>query len=82
MTMVSAAVLAGGAQGLDPAKLLKPTTDSWPMYNGDYSGRRFSTLKQINDGNVGALSLAWVYRAERRAGRHQCRQRSRERRFS
>jgi alcohol dehydrogenase (cytochrome c) len=60
-TIVSAAVRAGGAQGLDPAKLLKPTTDSWPMYNGDYSGRRFSTLKQINADNVGALSLAWVY---------------------
>ena len=33
-------------QGLDPAKLLKPATDSWPMYGGDYSGRRYSTLKK------------------------------------
>ena len=47
---------------LDPAKLLNPGTDSWPSYNGDYSGRRFSTLTKINDKNVGALSLAWVYR--------------------
>jgi alcohol dehydrogenase (cytochrome c) len=37
-------------------------TDAWPMYNGDYSGRRFSTLTKINDRNIGALSLAWVYR--------------------
>ncbi|MGO4212800.1 hypothetical protein AB4043_18495 [Terriglobus sp. YAF25] len=29
--------------GLDPAVLLNPTPDSWPTYNGDYSGRRFST---------------------------------------
>ena len=43
IAIVSAAVLAGGAQGLDPAGLVKPGTDSWPMYNGDYSGRRFST---------------------------------------
>ena len=32
------------AQGLDAAALLKPATDTWPTYNGDYSGRRFSTL--------------------------------------
>ena len=31
------------AQDLDPAALLKPPTDTWPTYNGDYSGRRFST---------------------------------------
>ena len=28
------------AQGLDPGALLKPPTDTWPSYNGDYSGRR------------------------------------------
>ncbi len=50
------------AQGLDPAKLTQPPTDSWPTYNGDYSGQRFSTLSKINTGNVNALSLAWVYR--------------------
>jgi len=36
--------------------------DSWPTYHGDYSGRRYSTLKQINVANVKALTLAWVYR--------------------
>ncbi|HMI51886.1 MAG TPA: PQQ-binding-like beta-propeller repeat protein, partial [Candidatus Saccharimonadales bacterium] len=49
------------AQGLDPAALLKPPTDTWPTYNGDYSGRRFSTLDQINAGNVNSLALAWVF---------------------
>jgi len=49
------------AQGLDPAALLKPATDTWPTYNGDYSGGRFSTLDQINAGNVGSLTLAWVF---------------------
>jgi len=49
------------AQGLDPAALLKPPTDTWPTYNGDYSGRRFSTLDQINASNVNSLALAWVF---------------------
>ena len=35
----------------------------WPTYNGDYSGRRYSPLSQINAGNINSLSLAWVYRA-------------------
>src|ERR1700678_4429093 len=48
------------AQGLDPASLTKPATDSWPTYSGDYSGRRFSSLTQINQSNVKNLGLAWV----------------------
>jgi alcohol dehydrogenase (cytochrome c) len=36
--------------------------DAWPTYNGDYTGRRFSTLAKINETNVNALGLAWVYR--------------------
>ncbi len=47
----------------DPSRLLHPSADSWPMYNGDYSGRRFSPLKKINANNVNALTLAWMYRA-------------------
>jgi acido-empty-quinoprotein group A len=50
------------AQGLTPAELLKPPADSWPTYNGDYSGRRFSTLAQINASNVNTLSLNWAAR--------------------
>src|SRR4030095_4753062 len=56
---LSPSLLAQGG-GLDPARLLKPGTDSWPTYNGDYSGRRFSTLPQITAANVKALSLAWM----------------------
>ncbi|MBV8706070.1 MAG: acido-empty-quinoprotein group A, partial [Acidobacteriaceae bacterium] len=50
------------SQFLDPAKLQQPPTDSWPTYNGDYSGRRFSTLSKVNAENINSLSLAWVYR--------------------
>ena len=67
MMMKSAIVLAAAtaslfAQGLDPKKLLEPPTDSWPTYNGDYSGRRFSTLDKINASNIRELKLAWVRR--------------------
>ena len=33
-------------------RLLKPLADSWPSYSGDYSGRRYSALTQINQSNV------------------------------
>src|SRR6202048_912554 len=49
------------AQGLDPAALLKPPSDSWPIYHGDYSGQRHSHLSQISPANVGNLTLAWAF---------------------
>ena len=36
--------------------------EAWPSYNGDTSGRRYSTLSKINQSNIDRLSLAWVYR--------------------
>jgi acido-empty-quinoprotein group A len=51
------------AQELNPDTLLKPATNNWPTYNGDYSGRRHSPLKQINTSNVSDLAAAWQYRA-------------------
>ncbi len=50
------------AQGLNPSDLLKPLSDSWPTYSGDYSGKRYSTLKQIDQSNVKHLTLAWSTR--------------------
>src|SRR5271155_3023446 len=55
--------LAALGQGLSPAALLKLPTDTWPTYNGDYSGRRYSPLDQINRSNVGSLTLAWAFQA-------------------
>ena len=40
----------------------------WPTYNGDYSGRRFSALAQINTTTVKSLSLAWIYQTGAAAG--------------
>jgi alcohol dehydrogenase (cytochrome c) len=64
--LVSFALLSLSAFGqgtLDPAQLLQPLADSWPTYNGDYSGRRYSALSRINSSNISSLTLAWVYRA-------------------
>ena len=54
------AVLTAQQGGLDPAVILKPLANSWPTYSGDYSGRRYSALRQINQGNVKNLGLAWT----------------------
>jgi alcohol dehydrogenase (cytochrome c) len=52
------------AQMLGSELLTKPPTDAWPTYNGDYSGRRFSTLTQINQSNVKHLTPAWIFRVK------------------
>lgn len=56
-------LLAGatGAQNVEPAQLLRPGAESWPLYHGDYSGRRHSQLTQITPQNVAHLSLAWAF---------------------
>src|SRR5262249_357058 len=62
---LSPALLGGqspDATGLDPAAIRKPLSDSWPVYSGDYTGRRFSALKQVNQTTVKSLALAWVAR--------------------
>src|SRR4051812_50016460 len=67
--MAVAPVLLAGQQqpqtpsnqgGLDPAAIGKPLADSWPTYSGDYTGRRYSTLTQINQTTVKGLTLAWT----------------------
>ena len=66
LTMVSTAVGLAQPQ-LHPALLGKPPVDAWPTYHGDYSGRHYSTLSQINQTNVKNLGLAWLYRANTNA---------------
>jgi alcohol dehydrogenase (cytochrome c) len=46
--------------GVPPAELLKPLGDSWLTHSGDYTGRRYSALKQVNHTNVRHLTLAWM----------------------
>lgn len=41
--------------------LTSPAGENWTSYNGDYSGRRFSRLADINRANVSQLRAAWVF---------------------
>ncbi len=61
--------LAGEARvGVAPSDLFKPLGSSWPTYSGDYSGKRYSALTQINRDSVKRLGLAWVKRLTAGAG--------------
>src|SRR5579883_3343035 len=54
--------LLWGQNGLNPAEILKPLTDQWRTYSGDYTGKRYSGLKAIDQSTVKNLSLSWVTR--------------------
>ncbi len=43
--------------------LAQPAAANWISYNGDYSGRRYSGLAEIDTGNLGGLRAAWVFHA-------------------
>src|ERR1041384_12965 len=45
-----------------PADLIaRQPAANWVSYNGDYSGRRYSELSQINTQNVEQLRAEWVF---------------------
>src|SRR5690348_569745 len=56
------AFVFGQGRGVSPADLLKPLENDWTSYNGDYSGKRYSALTQVNKSNVTHLTLAWMTR--------------------
>jgi alcohol dehydrogenase (cytochrome c) len=41
--------------------LANPVGANWTSYNGDYSGRRYSTLSEINVSNAANLRAAWTF---------------------
>jgi alcohol dehydrogenase (cytochrome c) len=41
----------------------QPPAANWISYNGDYSGRRYSSLAEINPGNLAGLRTEWVFHA-------------------
>jgi alcohol dehydrogenase (cytochrome c) len=43
--------------------LVAPVAANWPSYNGDYTGRRFTSLNQITPSNVETLRAQWVFHA-------------------
>jgi len=50
------------SSGVVPETILRPLAHSWLTHTGDYTGRRYSHLKQIDQSNVKELKLAWVAR--------------------
>lgn len=62
--LIVLSVIAAGrllAQDLSVATPKNGVGAEWPTFNGDYSGRRYSSLSQITAGNVHSLSLAWAF---------------------
>ena len=43
--------------------LVQPPAADWASYNGDYSGRRYSSLSEINLANLPQLRAEWVFHA-------------------
>ena len=58
-TRPPASVLEVSAQDL----LVSPPGANWISYNGDYSGRRYSSLSEIDTSNVSRLRAEWVFHA-------------------
>ena len=57
---VSAQAPAVPPNGVPPSALRAPLSDSWPTYSGDYTGRRYSALTQLNRTTVKSLTLEWA----------------------
>jgi quinoprotein glucose dehydrogenase len=57
LSIAAAASSGGGPQAQAPA------ASDWGYYGGDAFGQRFSSLDQINRGNVARLAVAWTYRS-------------------
>jgi alcohol dehydrogenase (cytochrome c) len=61
---VAVAQQAPVSAGLNPTalQLFHQPADTWPTYNGDYSGRRFSAIQQITQQNIQDLKIKWKYK--------------------
>ena len=56
-------VAPSGRAQVTPQRLLDSAKEpqNWLMYSGDYAGRRFSALEQINTSNAAMLVPKWAY---------------------
>jgi len=59
-SLLLAPALLVAQHGLEPSDLWKPLTGQWTTYSGDLSGKRYSSLNQINTQTVKNLSLKWI----------------------
>ena len=59
------AKLPTGVIDVQSTDLLAQQPDAnWLSYNGDYSGRRYSSLTQITPENVARLRPAWMFQSD------------------
>ena len=42
-------------------RIAHPQPGDWPTYHGQLGGNRYSTLDQINPGNIGRLAPRWIF---------------------
>jgi PQQ-dependent dehydrogenase (methanol/ethanol family) len=49
------------ATGIDFARIRNPKPGDWLTYNGSLSGNRYSSLEQINTGNVARMAPKWIF---------------------
>jgi len=61
--LMQAQSVAPIAVGIEALKA-QPVGANWLSYNGDYSGRRYTTLAQITPENVSQLSAQWVFHSD------------------
>lgn len=47
---------------VNPGVIGSAPVESWPTFNGDYTGQRYSSLTQINASNLNQLEPRWIYR--------------------
>src|SRR3977135_1266696 len=63
VVVVFSGMVSNAHAQVTPQRLLDSAKEpqNWLMYSGDYAGRRFSALEQINTSNVAMLVPKWAY---------------------
>ncbi|MGC1372267.1 MAG: PQQ-dependent dehydrogenase, methanol/ethanol family [Candidatus Sulfotelmatobacter sp.] len=63
LAYIAMAISGAGQAQVTSDRLVNSTKEpqNWLTYSGDYSGRRFTTLDQVNTKNVHSLAAKWVY---------------------
>ncbi|HEY2530680.1 MAG TPA: lanthanide-dependent methanol dehydrogenase XoxF5 [Xanthobacteraceae bacterium] len=57
----TAALAAGSVSAQNDLAKMSQNSNDWVMQSKNYANTRYSTLKQINAGNVGKLQVAWTF---------------------
>lgn len=64
LRVLNMGTIAGPMAGTEPSRQISwgpPEPGDWLTYNGNYSGNRYSELRQIDTSNVSSLKLRWIF---------------------